>query len=246
MKAVLKEVQNSRIDRVLCLGDVVGYGADPARCVQMLRDVKAGMVIGNHEWEVLRIRKLGMEHLGPNWQQCGYATGLVHSARSLNQEQVDWLASVPSWGEVDQCLAAHANLEDPMRFGYIESLEEALPTIDILQSRNVPVGFFGHTHVQEVFCREAEALDWIDETKFRVSHDHPSAVMVGSVGKSRMVGNLRAAWVIYDGEKEIVELKKTEYDRIAAAKAMAAAGLPEASAACLLTEEEWVHFKRCS
>lgn len=240
LKAVLREVQTSNIDRVLCLGDVVGYGADPARCVQMLRDMKAGIVMGNHEYEMLLVRRWGIEHLGTDWQSSGYKAGLVHSAQALSQEHIDWLTSIPAWGVEDHCMAAHANLERPMSFDYIESLEQSRPTLKVLKDHGMAVGFFGHTHAQEVFCDATDAPEWSDDTKFRVSLDHPCVVMVGSVGQSRSVGDLRAAWTIYDSASGEVELRKTEYDRIAAAKAIIDAGLPRESAARLLTDDEYL------
>lgn len=236
MKAVMREVQNRSIDRVICLGDAVGYGADPERCVQLLRDIKAGMVMGNHEYETLRIRYWGTEHMGKQWKHCGYACGLVHSAKSLSQENIDWLTKLPAWGEVERSLVAHADLKNPMAYYYVESLEDAESSIAVLRSRGMEVAFFGHTHVQEVFSHEE--LDWIDETKFRISVERPCVVMVGSAGQSRMKGDLRAAWAIYDSAAGMVELCRTEYDRLAAAQAMIAAGLPKESAARLLTDEE--------
>lgn len=238
LQAVLREVQTSRIDRVICLGDVVGYGANPARCVQMLRQLKAGMVMGNHEYEMLLVRRWGTEHLDADWRSDGYQAGLVHSARELDQGQIDWLTSIPAWAELEQSLVAHANLEDPMRFGYIESVDDALPTLEVLKNRSAAVGFFGHTHQQQVFYNKADDLEWIDETTFRVHPQHPCAVMVGSVGQSRMEGDLRAAWAIYDSAASVVEFRRTEYDRLAAAKSMIAAGLPRESALRLLTEKE--------
>jgi diadenosine tetraphosphatase ApaH/serine/threonine PP2A family protein phosphatase len=103
----------------------------------------------------------------------------------------------------------------------------------------MPVGFFGHTHVQEVFCQKPSNLVWVDERSFRVSSAHPAAVMVGSVGMSREAGDLRAAWAVYDSATGVVEFRKTEYDRIGAAVAIQHAGLPLETALNLLTKEEY-------
>ncbi len=227
----------NKIHEVLCLGDTVGYAADPARCVTMLRTMRASIVMGNHEYEVIKIRHYGTDHLGKHWHSCGYGAGLVHSANQLTQDQIDWLKSAPSWGEGDRYLAAHSNLEEPMAFHYIESVEDAKLSLEMLRSRNMPVCFLGHTHIQEMFCHQPQQIEWQDETTFRVAEENPCVVMVGSVGKSRMKGDLRAAWAIYDSSEGVVELRKTEYDRATAAKAIINAGLPAQSAMHLLNDE---------
>lgn len=128
-----------------------------------------------------------------------------------------------------------------MGFDYIESVEEAAPTLEILRAKKMAVGFFGHTHQQEVFCEGQ--IEWLDETRFRVSVAQPCVVMVGAVGQSREEGDLRAAWAIWDEGEGVVELRKTEYERLATARAIVEAGLPMGSAERLLTDAEYETLK---
>ncbi len=239
LQAVLREVAASKVDSVVCLGDLVGYGPEPGRCVETLRKIGAAMVMGNHEMEVLKIRHIGTGHLGEFFKGDGYSLGLIHSAKELNEEQAVWLAKRPGSGAQGLAMMAHANLEHPMGFDYIESVVDAVPSLEILRAKKMAAGFFGHTHMQEVFCDAEGAPEWLDEMSFRVCPEHPCVVMVGSVGQSRVEGDLRAAWAIWDEERGVVELRKTEYDRLAAARAILDAGLPMDSAARLLTDDEY-------
>lgn len=239
LQAVMAEIQTLCPDRIVCLGDTVGYGADPAKCIEHLRGLGATMIMGNHDLMVLHLRIKGIDHLPNDWSRSGELAGYVHSMRELSDEQLRWLKDSLLVDAEEQCLLAHANLHQPLSFGHLQNLKQARPTLDILKLQKMPVGFFGHTHVQEVFCQKPSNLVWVDERSFRVSSDHPAAVMVGSVGMSREAGDLRAAWAVYDSATGVVELRKTEYDRIGAAVAILHAGLPLETAFNLLTKEEY-------
>jgi hypothetical protein len=237
LKAVLQECGPLGVTRVACLGDVVGYGADSTACVRILRRIHAPMIMGNHEWATLLLKRGITTHLPSGWQSSGYGAGLQHSVNTLTEEDMAWLSSARSWLDLHDGLAGHATFIEPMTFPYVESLQEAMPSLGLLETMRLSVGFLGHTHQQAVF-RSAK-VEWIDRHRIRLSEKHPTIVMVGSVGQSRDREDLRASWAIYDTDHAIVELRKTPYDRIAAAQAILAAGLPAESAFRLLTDAEW-------
>lgn len=236
--AVLREVQVSGAERIVFLGDVVGYGAAPAECVELIRKLGGDCVTGNHEEAVRMVRRRGLRNMPTDWKGDGYLAGLVHSAKSLNDEQVGWLTELPYYLRIPGAVVAHACLENEQRFRYVEDAAAAAPTLALLKLDRHNVGFFGHTHVQEVFPDPAGDVEWLDETRFRVPVGMSCVVMVGAVGQPRHVADRRASWVVWDADKRVVELRRTEYKRLSAAKAIIQAGLPAESAMRLLTEPE--------
>lgn len=238
LEAVLREVSKSGAERVVFLGDIVGYGASPAECVDWVRKLGGCCVMGNHEEAMERVIKRGASCLDPDWRTSGYLAGLVHSARSLNEEQGRWVARLPFTIRIPGAVCAHGSWDEPENFNYIEDTGSAEPTLDALRGLPEKVGFFGHTHVQEIFPDSAEQLVWLSETRWKIPAEMACAVTVGSVGRPRHETDRRAEWALWDPLERIVEFRKTEYNRLAAAKDIAKAGLPLDSALELLHSAE--------
>lgn len=238
LEAVLRGVEASGAEGIVFLGDLVGYGASPAECVERVRHLGAACVMGNHDIAIQAVRKRGCRCIDPDWKNSGYLAGLVHSAKALNEDQASWLARLPFILKIPGAWVAHASLDEPENFNLIESAESAEPTLAILRSAHHKVGFFGHTHVQEVFPDLPGELEWLDESRFKIPAGLACAVMVGSVGQPRHETDRRACWVLWDSTENIVEFRKTTYDRVAAAKSILEGGLPLESAVRLLMEHE--------
>lgn len=238
LTAVLREVGQSGAKRIIFLGDIVGYGASPAECVEWVRKLGGEGVMGNHDVAMQAVRVTGTRNLDADWKYSGYLAGLVHSANALNEEQAAWLKHLPVTLEIPGALVAHANLANPKGFGYIADEKSAQPSLDVLKKSEYPIGFFGHTHVQEVFPDPVGDVEWLDDSRFRIPAGLACAVMVGAVGQPRHEFDRRACWVLWDPEESIVEFRKIDYKRLAAAKQIVEAGLPMESAMRLLKDEE--------
>jgi predicted phosphodiesterase len=237
-KAVLKEVLESGADQIAVLGDIVGYGASPGECVDLCRKLNAITVMGNHDVDMRQYLN-GRRPMEPKWEKSDFLAGLVHTADTLNAEQTEWLAALPYAKLIKGAVIAHGSLDDPECFNYINSYEHAVPTLRLLIEQKYKVGFFGHTHEQEVFHHPKTKLTWENETTFTIPADHPCVVMVGSVGQPRSEDDRRACWVLWDSETRRVELRKTEYNRLKAAQDIAKSGLPIESALRLISPEEF-------
>ena len=237
-KAVLCDVQASGAERIVFLGDIVGYGASPAECVDMVRNLGGCCVMGNHDVEIRNVRRRGYSFRDPAWKNCGYQAGLAHSAKCLDAAQAEWLAALPFSMKIPAAVVAHASLNEPEAFYYIENAESAEPTLAILREEKIKVGFFGHTHVADIFAEDGEALEWLDGTRMHIPSGLACAVTVGAVGQPRHETDRRAAWVLWDPTEAVVEFRKTEYNRLKAAQDIVKAGLPLESAMRLLTDEE--------
>lgn len=237
-KAVLREVKESGAQQIVFLGDIVGYGASPTECVDLVRKLGGNCVMGNHDVEIRSVRMRGCTFRDSDWKKSGYLAGLAHSARCLDADQAEWLAGLPYCKQIDAAWIAHGSVDEPEAFNYIEDSESAGPTLEMLQNEKIKVGFFGHTHLPNIFFADDGAFDWLDATRGRVSADHACIITVGAVGQPRHATDRRATWVLWDTVERVVEFRKTEYQQLQAAKDIVNAGLPLESALRLLTTEE--------
>lgn len=237
-KAVLNDVKESGAGQIVFLGDIVGYGSHPAECVNLVRKLGGHCVMGNHDEEVKVCRKPGFQFDDPNWRENEVEAGLVHSAHELDPDQAEWIARLPYWLQIKGGVVAHASLDDPSVFNYIEDDESAAPTLALLKECPEPVGFFGHTHIQRVFTEPGQSVQWLEPGRFTIPQGVACAVTVGSVGQPRQPNDLRACWVLWEPETRTVELRRVHYDRVAAAKKVMAAGLPLEGALRLLAPGE--------
>lgn len=194
--------------------------------------------MGNHDVEIRAVRKRGFTFRDPDWKACGYLAGLAHAAKSLDADQAEWLAQRPFVMKIPGAVVAHATLKAPEAFDYIVDGASAEPTLALLRDEKTKVGFFGHTHLADVFPEDHQALEWLDATRVRIPPGVACAITVGAVGQPRHPTDRRAAWVLWDPASGVVEFRRTNYDRLQAAHAILDAGLPLESALRLLTDEE--------
>ena len=229
-RSVLREIQNEAIDELAFLGDTVGYGAHPEECLRLVKAVASHSVKGNHEIWAVSVREHGPETFWDSWKEDSIARGLVHAVKCLKPEQWDWLQQLPYAAAIDEAVIVHASLDRPARWKYIDSMESAEASLNVLRGQERHVAFCGHSHQQAIFSdpRSALQVHEVGKRKFYLPLGLAVVVGVGSVGQPREPeGDLRAAWAIWDSDERIVEFRRTEYD---VEKAMAdniAAGLPQ-------------------
>lgn len=228
LKAVLAAIEECRADRLICLGDVVGYGAHPGECIKLLRDAGFLNLMGNHDyfltgedprWPILEA--------DPEFQNHDVVAGIRHARATVSPDDFKWLAKSPMVHREEGVVFAHAALHGGMDWPYLLEAAEVLPTLRVLD-RNV--GIFGHTHVEKVFTLGTEQPEKRERrTMYFPRQSLPAAVTIGSVGQPRR-GNGKAQWAIWDTAASTLSLQRTAYNIAAAAHAIIDAGLPAASA----------------
>lgn len=245
LDAVLVEVAAARVSRVVCAGDVVGYGASPDYCVSRMRELGGESVLGNHDAYTNQVRAdRGMLPANRAWRKNPVWAGVEEAARCLSEDNARWLAGLPLVMSVPGGLVSHAALEGRGEWPYLRTLDDALPTLEVLRV-GPTIGFFGHTHRQEVFFdhREAVTPERIDAMRYHLPEGVACAVVVGSVGQPRD-GDLRAGWVLWDSDTRVMEFRRTVYPALEAAQAIVAADLPIESAMRLLDDDAVRDFRR--
>jgi diadenosine tetraphosphatase ApaH/serine/threonine PP2A family protein phosphatase len=205
--------------RILCLGDLVGYGADPNAVVKWARANVAAIVRGNHDRTCIG--------LGPlDGYNPAARSSAIWTRAALTPESSEYLERLPPGPlRVDDFDLVHGSPLDE---------DEYLITLgDVAQIRSyldTPLSFFGHTHLQGGFLVARGGVGWIDPGRvLELEPDHSYLVNPGSVGQPRD-GDPRAAYALYSSGERAIEFRRAEYDIAGAAAKIRAAGLPEALA----------------
>jgi diadenosine tetraphosphatase ApaH/serine/threonine PP2A family protein phosphatase len=221
LQAVLEDIAAGPAVEVWCLGDVVGYGADPNDCCALAREHCAVVLSGNHDLAVTGELSLGE-----------FSRGAAIAARwtqeVLDRDHLDWLTGLRPQGLERDVGLFHASPRDPV-WEYVLSTLLAELCLDQQDNR---VCLIGHSHVALSFTRaEGEATTGEarrgDES---VSIDSGEwLINPGSVGQPRD-GDPRAAWLLLDTATATATWKRTSYDVDGAASAIRAARLPDSLA----------------
>jgi diadenosine tetraphosphatase ApaH/serine/threonine PP2A family protein phosphatase len=217
LASVLADAQKRQPDSVICLGDFVGYGANPNECVQTIADLpNATAVLGNHDAAVIDLTQ--REMFNPVAR-----AGILYSAANLQEENIDYLKGLPLIIDShDDFIAAHASPYKPEAWVYVV---EPLEAADAFHVMSHPLAFIGHTHFPAVHSDNGAVVPFAPEGHIKVNEGQKIVINVGSVGQPRD-GDPRAAYVIYDGETKTVTIFRVEYDVDQAAAKILDAGLP--------------------
>ena len=219
--AVLDAIADSACEEVWCLGDLVGYGADPDACVALAREHCAVCLAGNHD--------LGVRGTIPLEQFSRGAAIAAHWTRETIAADTLAFLQALEVQRLDQAVALyHASPRDPV-WEYVLSPLQAELCMDV-QAK--PVALIGHSHVALYFSRwpGATATGETQDDGERLELERGEwLVNPGSVGQPRD-GDPRAAWLELDTEQWTAIYHRTDYDIGGAAAAIRAAKLPESLA----------------
>ena len=214
-QTVLADIKSQNATHIVCLGDVVGYNANPRECLEIVRELNVPCVKGNHDEYCSTTDRL--EGFNP------HAADAVHWTRAqLNAEQKQWLRDLKYTRMAANFTIVHATLDGPQRWGYVF---DKLAAAASFTYQNTSICFFGHTHVPVAFMRDTVVRGGT-YSKFKIDPAKKYFINVGAVGQPRD-NNPRAAYVVYDMDAGTIELRRLDYDIPTAQKKILAAGLPE-------------------
>jgi len=214
LEAVCADVRRAGAERMLCLGDIVGYGADPRECLQMVRDLNATIVAGNHDWAT--VGRLNVDYFNSD------ARDSVHWTRSvLSTDEVAFLKNLDLINVLDGVTLVHGSPFSPDCFEYIQTNYDVEVAFEHLAT---PLCFVGHSHVPVIF-EHTDPVDYFVRDEYEVPDDRQVIVNVGSVGQPRDL-DPRASYVVYDDRERTVTTRRVEYDVSTASSRIVEAGLP--------------------
>jgi diadenosine tetraphosphatase ApaH/serine/threonine PP2A family protein phosphatase len=220
-EAVLRDIDSSEAKELWCLGDIVGYGADPNDCCALTREHAAVCLSGNHDLAVTG--ELSLDEFSP-----GAALAARWTQEVIADEHAEWLRSLSPKGGEDGVGLYHASPRDPV-WEYVVSTLLAELCLDVAPER---VSLVGHSHVALSFVRPDGEAATGEPRRGGDALDLSTGewlVNPGSVGQPRD-GDPRAAWMLLDTEAWRAEWRRVEYDIKGAAAAIRAARLPDSLA----------------
>ncbi|HPF69092.1 MAG TPA: metallophosphoesterase family protein [Candidatus Krumholzibacteria bacterium] len=217
LRTVLARAEQLDCDTILCLGDIVGYGARPSECLELMRSLDAVCVQGNHDALVSD----SSQDLGFNPRSLA---AVAHNRRLLTAEQLAWLGALPTRRELtDGTVLSHGSPDDRDR--YLLAGIDLDREVEEQERRHGPgLTFFGHTHLP--VCHQGGELRPQGPGTIELAPSRRVLVNPGSVGQPRD-GDPRAAFVLWDRPAGRLVFERLDYDIEAARAEILAAGLPE-------------------
>ncbi len=215
LDAVLAEIESQECEEIICLGDIVGYGAEPGYCLDKIREVCSIVVAGNHDYAALG--RINIDYFNPHARQA-----TLWTRDQLSESQRDYLGELPLTDERDSFTAVHGSLESPELFDYIQTSYDAYLT---MEQMTTPVCFIGHSHIPIAFLL-LEVVQFSEEPELELGDYKKAIVNVGSVGQPRD-NNPDACFAVFDETQKSVKTLRVGYDIERSAAKILEAGLPD-------------------
>jgi predicted phosphodiesterase len=204
------------VDDIVCLGDIVGYGADPNKCVELVRERCSFILKGNHDAAAVDLSEA--ETFTVNARLSAAWTHKV-----LAKENMDFLDALPYQQTKEEAFFVHATPCVPQEWDYILTEYDAKAAFRCFEKS---LCFIGHTHSPVIFGEQGKAKHIEENNRFIVN--------VGSVGQPRD-SNPKLSFGMFDSTRWEYQNLRSEYDIATASDKIVRAGLPRA-----LAERLWV------
>lgn len=215
LDTVLNDAADNDCTHFVCIGDIVGYNANPSECLKTVRDLDCPVVKGNHDEEA----SLDTELVGLN----PLAEAALNWTRdALSKEEKEWLRDLRLMRQVRDYTIVHATLDTPASWTYVMNKFDAMASFSYQFTQ---LCFYGHTHTPVTYVKEGTVTKNTDPS-IRLEQGKKYFINVGSVGQPRD-GDWRASYVIFDHDNMIVKNRRLEYDIKTAQSKILAEGLPE-------------------
>ena len=221
LEAVLEATARAGVEQVWCLGDVIGYGAEPDGCADLVRERCDLCLVGNHDLAVLGALDIS------SFSEAA-AAAVAWTRENVAPGTLELLRELAPAGQREGIALFHASPRDPI-WEYVLSAEQADACMDAQPER---IALIGHSHVSLFFVRGAEAgnhdvrgAQSSDDTLLDLA-EGTWLINPGSVGQPRD-GDPRAAWLELDTEAQTARFHRVPYDVERAASSIVAAGLPK-------------------
>jgi diadenosine tetraphosphatase ApaH/serine/threonine PP2A family protein phosphatase len=216
LTTVLDDLRRQGAERVWCLGDVVGYGADPEAVCELVSATADPTLAGNHDWAAVGKMRVG-------YFNSAAAVAIDWTAAQLSEKSREWLVSLPLLRIEGEARLVHATPSDPAGWQYVLSSTDAEAELETYQET---LCFIGHSHFPAVFESDGSRLRYLQDERVPLVAGRRYLVNVGSVGQPRD-GDPRAAYLLYDTEGRELVRRRLEYDVETAARKILEAGLPD-------------------
>ena len=213
-EVVLADAREQGCTSYICLGDVVGYNANPRECLEIVQSLKCPVVKGNHDDYASSDSSL--ESFNPLAE-----VAIQWTRDQLTPPEKFWLGGLQLIAKIRGFTVVHASLDDPAGWGYVLNQLDAAASFS---KQTTDLCFFGHTHTPRAYIKDSSVVGMpFDQLVLEPGKRY--FVNAGSVGQPRD-GDWRAAYVVFDQEKRLIQLRRLRYDLAKTQGKILKAGLP--------------------
>lgn len=214
LQAVLVDAEQQGCTDYVCLGDLVGYNADPGPCLERVRAMNCPVVKGNHDEDASGSHSL--DAMNPV-----AAAALEWTRQNLSEEQRLWLRRLRMVRQVEDFTIVHSTLDQPANWNYVTNRFDAMSNFSYQFTQ---VCFHGHTHVPRVYVK-TDKVQEVPAESVVIEEGSKYFINAGSVGQPRD-GDWRACYAIYDLEHHLVVFRRVDYDLATTQQKIIDSGLP--------------------
>lgn len=203
LHAVLEDINAQGTSQLVCLGDIVGYAASPAQCLELVRSLGCPVVQGNHD-------EAAGTDMALNGMHSVAQSGIEFARQKLTTEQRSYLASLPLSSSSKSCQFVHSSLNATSEWRYVMRAKEAQEHFNI---QTESLCFCGHTHVPTVWhlSNTGNIKSWRGHGRIELPAGGKTLINVGSVGQPRDLCS-DACYALCDPQARWVEFRRIPYD----------------------------------
>ena len=214
LEVVLADAEEQGCTDYVCMGDVVGYNADPAACLEKVKAMNIPVVKGNHDEDASGTHSL--DSMNPV-----AAAALEWTRAQLSEDQRVWLRRLRMVRQVEDFTIVHSTLDQPANWNYVTNRFDAMSNFSYQFTQ---VCFHGHTHVPRVYVK-TDKVQEVPADSLIIEEGSKYFINAGSVGQPRD-GDWRGCYAIYDLDHKMVVFRRVEYDIATTQQKILDAGLP--------------------
>ncbi len=221
LSVVIERIKNEKVDKIFCCGDIVGYGPDPDKCIDLIKKEHIVSILGNHDVAVLGRADL-------SWFNKDAIEAIIINKKLISFDNFNFLDSLNTFVEGNsEILFVHGSPRDNI-YEYLMDFSSLKINAKFMKQK---ICFCGHTHFPLLYSfdpkTEKSEIFYTDKKNvFEIESDKKYIINVGSVGQPRD-GDNRACYVIFDLEKKIVKFNREEYNISFTQKKMLLLNMPE-------------------
>jgi len=217
LQNVLRDIEQQGVEKIHFLGDVVGYGCNPNKCIKMVNEHCEIKLLGNHDYAAM-----GLESTSSFNQMA--QTSMEWTIEKLKKKSLAILADFEMEAVYLDYNLVHASPGHPEEWNYILNRDQAAEEFDMFDES---VCFLGHSHLPVIFIQDADGvISQSSSKKLQINDDNRYIINVGSVGQPRD-NDPRSCYVIVDHENRQIEYRRVEYDIGKVQEKMRKAMLPD-------------------
>ncbi len=213
-------------DQIVCLGDVVGYGADPNPCCELIRERVDVTLLGNHDAAVIGMMDIGYYYAAAR-------DAIYWTRKELTADNFEWLYGLPYTHVDDHAAYFHSAPIRPSGFFYVVQTKDALAHTAVYDKLQ-PWNFVGHSHLTNQYMLNDKRAKDVSGRRLTAHEDRKFIINVGSVGQPRD-RDKRLCFGVFDTDERTFEHVRLDYDIDSAAKRITEAGLDQKFAKRLFT-----------